>query len=196
MVRYNISKLDDVDKDKYCVRLFNEHDFGLLDYREFYYYQVKGNSFVSTIDIIFGDMNIIKEFKENKIYLFVENSINLNDFRDLIYIFQKEFSNLKYTFVVNENTGVDKLKQLMRMLHVNGEVVDISKYLEKRRQNAKVVNAQYKDYDVKQNQIISGNMEDEKKRQEDIKEAQKNSVGYRGYNMLMQGKSPFRWDRK
>ena len=169
MNKYVISKLDNDRYDLYNIKLDNG--------KSCYYYEELNNNFVNSIDIIFGNRDIIKKFDNNKIYVFFDK--NDSDIKRFISVFDVEFSNLKYNFIINDFDEEVLASNIIKELKLDAKVVYVSEYLDcsDERVNDNNVN-QYSDYDILDNPYIKKEDED---KQEDW-EISEDYANYNGYN--------------
>lgn len=136
---------------------------GILRY---YFCEKLGNKFVLDVYIIIGEHLVIGEYLDNSIYAFFKN---LNGITDFMTILDKEFSNLRYHFIVGTEAEVSGVTDFVKDNSNDAEVCSLEKYLSRRNGI----------YDVDDNLYLKNIT----KKQEKVSNFdEENYAAYNGYN--------------
>lgn len=172
LINYTTKKIDNKnneDYDKYTLTLSNG--------KYCYYYEKLNNKFVNVIEIVFLNNQYKNKLEDHKIYLFIDSNPNYNDMKDFIKAFNIEFSNIKYKFIVNNDTEKQLSSRLIKSLSLDAEMIDSFKHNEVVEEKHNQI-TEYLDYDLKDNILLK----DESEEQKITAEQKKENAEYNGYN--------------
>ena len=136
---------------------------GVLRY---YFCEKLGNKFVLDVYIIIGNSLAVLEYLDNSIYAFFKD---LDGIVDFMTILDKEFSNLRYYFIVETEEDVTMVTDFVKNNSNDAEVYSLEKYLSK---EAGI-------YDVDDNLYLKNITKEQEKISDFGKESYAN---YNGYN--------------
>lgn len=173
MLKYNIQKIDSQTDPKYDIYQIE------LPKTKINYYEALNNQLVSTVEVIFKNNDIIKEYEPNKIYIYFDNITNINNISDFLEVLNTEYNNLKFNFIINNKEEINIANKLIKRLNITSEIIESSNYYNKQIKPQKNHNEQYKDYDLNDNIYIKKFDDNEQKLTE---EEQKEYANYNGYN--------------
>lgn len=173
MLKYNIQKIDSQTDPKYDIYQIE------LPKTKINYYEALNNQLVSTVEVIFKNNDIIKEYEPNKIYIYFDNITNINNISDFLEVLNTEYNNLKFNFIINNKEEINIANKLIKRLNITSEIIESSNYYNKQIKPQKNHNEQYKDYDLNDNIYIKKFDDNEQNLTE---EEQKEYANYNGYN--------------
>ena len=173
MIKYNIKKIDNLTNapyDSYKIE---------LPKNAIYYYEAPNNQFVNTVEVILKNIDTIKEYEPNKIYIYFDNISDINIISEFLEVLNIEFNNLKFNFIINNEEERKIASKISKRLNLNFCFIESNNYHNKKATSNTINNDQYKDYDINDNIYIKKKDENAN---EVTEEEQKEYANYNGYN--------------
>lgn len=167
-MNYTIRKEEYPNYDLYYVTLKQN--------KQYCYYEKKGNVYVEKVYFIVGEETEDFSFWENSIYVFLKD---VSEICELISIFNIEFSNLKYFFLLEDISLEGSIQSLCSNMGLEENIMTLEEYFHRiiPLKKKEVDKREYSNYDVLDNVYLEQDEDEMNNMDED-----KNFANYNGYN--------------